>query len=145
MAKKIYLYIILGSLILIGSGCDRSLPRKVCVRSACFEVEVADTPHTRQKGLMYRTTLEKNHGMLFIFSQSTPTGFWMKNTYIPLDMIWIDESTYIVAVKQNALPCTQDPCPVMSPGQPARYVLEINSGLTAEYGIQIGDKVSFRY
>lgn len=116
---------------------------KVCYGEECFMVELAITSAQQEQGLMYRTTLDEDKGMLFIFSVPDIYRFRMKNTHIPLDMLWIDEKGKIVRVK-TAQPCTEDPCPIYDPEVAARYVLEINAWLAAKYGIQEWDMMRLR-
>lgn len=115
----------------------------VCIGNDCFNVEVVDTPESRQIGLMYREELSLDEGMFFVFENEGNYPFWMKNTLIPLDMIWIDSSGKIVDIKE-ADPCEADPCPVFYHTGSAKYVLEINKGLSAELGIEIGEIVKSR-
>lgn len=111
---------------------------KVCFDEDCFVVEVVDDDEKRQKGLMFREELDENAGMLFIFENEGNYPFWMKNTLIPLDMLWIDSSGKIVDIKE-ADPCESDPCDVIYHSGSAKYVLEINKGLSAALGIEIGE------
>ena len=80
--------------------------------------------------------------MLFMFPRNDVYSFWMKNTLIPLDMIWIDEGRKIVHLKQDVQPCRADPCPSYSPEVSARYVLELPAGDAARRGITVGDEVT---
>ena len=116
----------------------------VCVEEICFEVEVVDSLETRTRGLMFRESLDKDKGMWFVFEESKVYPFWMKNTLIPLDMIWIDENLKVVAIIENAIPCEEDPCEPYNPGKEALYVLEINGGLSSEDGLSVGDIISVR-
>jgi uncharacterized protein len=113
---------------------------QVCINNTCFSIEIADTPEERQLGLMYRKQLPELSGMLFVFQQSGQYNFWMKNTLIPLDMIWIDAQNKIIDIKQ-ATPCTADPCPTYNPQWFSSYVLELNNWISEKYGIKIGDIV----
>ena len=90
-----------------------------------FEVEIADEHKERRQGIMFRESLAKNAGMLFVFEKESMYPFWMKNTLIPLTMIWIAEDFTIVDIK-NAVPCEKDPCPNYPPSGKAKYVLEVN-------------------
>lgn len=90
-----------------------------------YKVEVAKTLQQRKQGLMGREKLEKNHGMLFIFEESKPHSFWMKNTKIPLQIIWLDKEKNIVET-QVATPCKTKECPVYIPKEKAKMVLEVN-------------------
>ena len=104
-----------------------------------FTVEIADTPALRSRGLMHVEYLPEDEGMLFIFDDEGPRSFWMKNTLIPLDMIFMDDNFKVVSIARKSEPCNFDPCPSYSSGAPAKYVLEINGGLSDELGIQEGD------
>lgn len=108
-----------------------------------FEVELARTEEERNKGLMNRKSLPKDSGMFFIFEEEEVLGFWMKNTLIPLDMIFIDEDFKVVHIDYHAEPCPKgtESCPVYSSEYPAKYVLEINADLSKEKGIKEGDLV----
>ena len=115
----------------------------VCIKDNCFEVEVVKTPKDRERGLMFRESLDNNAGMLFIFEQSGNYPFWMKNTLIPLDIIWIDEKKEVVFIGENIQPCIADPCPSYNPSALVLYVLEINAGKAEEIGLEVGDKLEF--
>ena len=107
------------------------------------EVEVADSDKERQTGLMFRESLDENSGMLFLFDVSEQYAFWMKNTLIPLDVIYIDENFDIVDILY-AEPCKEDPCERYIPKKESLYVLEVNGNFTIKYEISIGNKVKFR-
>ena len=89
---------------------------------------------------MFREKLNENDGMLFVFDDESYLAFWMKNTLIPLDIIFIDENYGIVDIK-NAVPCKEDPCALYKSLKPAKYVLEVNTNFTAKNKIKVGDKV----
>jgi uncharacterized protein len=108
---------------------------------AKFDVEIADDAAEREKGLMYREHLAPDRGMLFDFEASAPRSFWMKNTLIPLDIIYIAEDGTIVSIAAMTTPHSESPIP--SNGQ-AWGVLEIAGGRSGELGIRPGDKVSHR-
>jgi uncharacterized membrane protein (UPF0127 family) len=103
-----------------------------------FNVEVVDTPAGRQRGLMFRQSLAPDAGMLFDFKQSEEVSFWMMNTYIPLDMIFIRADGTIANVHVNAVP--HDRTGIPSEG-PVQFVLEIPGGRSVELGIAAGDRV----
>jgi len=105
-----------------------------------IDIEIADDEYTTQTGLMYRTKLETNHGMLFIFPDSQMRSFYMKNTKIPLDIIYIDENKTIVSFQKNAKPMDETSLPSEAP---AKYVLEINDGLADVWDLNVGDTISF--
>lgn len=119
----------------------------VCLDNNCFNVELAKTPAQREKGLMNRENLDKDKGMLFIFDQEGIYPFWMKNTLISLDIIWIDSDNRIVFIGQNIQPCLPAQagksliCPSVIPNAKAKYVLEINAGMAKEIGLKPGDEL----
>ena len=106
-----------------------------------IDIEIADDEYTTQTGLMYRTSLETDQGMLFIFPGSQMRSFYMKNTKIPLDIIYIDEDYSIVSFQKNAKPYDETSLPSEAP---AKYVLEINAGLSDEWQLAAGDKIDFK-
>lgn len=108
-----------------------------------FEVEIADTFKQREIGLMNRTELAERSGMLFVFEQTSEQAFWMKNTLIPLDIVFIDENFQIETIARDAQPCKEVHCPLYSSGLPIRYVLELKGGATDKLGIKEGDKVTW--
>jgi uncharacterized membrane protein (UPF0127 family) len=103
-------------------------------------VELADTPERRTRGLMHRKELAGDAGMLFVFPRSEVHQFWMKNTPLPLDMIFIAADRTVVGVVEKAEPFTTTGRGV---GKPSQYVLEVNGGFSAKYGIRAGDRVDF--
>ncbi len=103
-------------------------------------VEVARTDEARARGLMFRRSLAPDAGMLFLFEESAEHGFWMQNTLISLDMIFIDEGGRIVGVVARAEPLSTT---LRSVGAPSRYVLEVNGGWAAAHGVAPGDRVRF--
>src|SRR3989344_9606330 len=124
--------------------------KQVCFKQAniainkCFSVEIAQTAVEREKGLMFRENLNSDNGMLFIFPKAEKYGFWMKNTLIPLDIIWIDQNKTIVYIEKDVQPCKINNCPVYVPNKEAIYVLEINAGLSEENNLSVGEIVEFR-
>lgn len=117
--------------------------KKICINNKCFNVETAKTTEKRKVGLMYRENLAQDSGMLFIFDQEAKHYFWMKNTLIPLDMIWINSNKEVVYIEKNVQPCEADPCLTYGPDKEAKYVLEINAGQSDLANIQINSKASF--
>lgn len=102
-----------------------------------FSVEIAAKPGERSAGLMFREHMAQDHGMLFVFDQMQPVGFWMKNTILPLDLVFIGEDGRIKAIEHGE-PFSEA---VISPGEPVRFVLELNAGVAARDGIADGDLV----
>ena len=108
-----------------------------------FSVEIAATPAEQAHGLMDRTSMPADHGMLFVFPQAQPLTFWMKDTLIPLDMLFFDEAHRLVTVRADVPPCQSDPCPTYASTAPARYVLELNAGTAAKLDLHKGDVITF--
>jgi uncharacterized membrane protein (UPF0127 family) len=107
-------------------------------------VEIADDMAERARGLMNRRELSKEAGMLFVFENSSAHSFWMYRTLIPLDIIWVSQDYKIVYIKKDAQPCeSKEKCSQIVPNSPAKYVIEINSGLSERYGFQVGDQVRY--
>lgn len=119
-------------------------PAVVLPDGAVVSVELATDDDTRQQGLMYRESLDPLKGMLFIFPSAGDYPFWMKNTMIPLDMIWIDDSRRIVHIEANVPPCAGDPCPSYPPGAMAKYVLELKAGEASAHRLQSGAVLGMR-
>lgn len=105
-------------------------------------VEVSDDGEEQVRGLMFRNHLPWNAGMLFAFNEEEPQTFTMKNTLIPLDMIFVDSSSKIIDIKENVPPCKQEECPGYPSREPAQYVLEVNAGFVQEKGVKIGDRLA---
>jgi hypothetical protein len=120
-----------------GPGCE-DLTVMTASGSHAFWVEVARTAVEQQQGLMFRTSLPADHGMLFLFEAEVPIRMWMKNTYIPLDMIFISSKGNVVSVHENAKPWSES---VISSGKPARGVLEVNAGTAERIGIEKGSLI----
>jgi uncharacterized membrane protein (UPF0127 family) len=111
---------------------------------ARFTVEVAETPETQTRGLMERPALAPNAGMLFLFPDVAPRAFWMMNTLIRLDMLFIAADGRVINIQDNALPCEPPRhCPTYHSTAPAKYVLEIAGGRAQALGIRAGDQLHF--
>lgn len=118
-------------------------PRVVFPDGYVVHVEIANDDELRAQGLMYRDHLEPGAGMLFLFARDGEYPFWMKNTRIPLDMVWIDSSRRVAHVKVNVPPCHVDDCPSYPPNAVARYVLEVAGGVAQQHGLKPGDLLKF--
>jgi uncharacterized protein len=105
-----------------------------------LDIEIADNDYETQTGLMYRNSMKTNQGMLFIFDDTIERFFYMKNTKIPLDLIYIDEQKKIVSFQKNAKPFDETALPS---NVPAKYVLEINAGLVDSWSVSVGDEIIF--
>ena len=142
--------IILVSVIIIFNG-DRAGEEielqisEACFEENCFSVEIADNKEERAKGLMNREELCSECGMLFIYDNEGDYKFWMKNTLIPLDIIWLDSQFRVVHIA-NAVPCDTDECELYGPdSKKAQYILEINSGKSSEIGLNKGSELELVY
>ncbi len=113
-------------------------PKKIVVKA-----KVADTPKEREIGLMSVTKFPKDVGMFFIFQKPEIQNFWMKNTLIPLDMIFVDEKMKIVNIVKNVPPCRNDSCTSYKSSSPVLYVLEVNAGQSDVWGLKAGDSLQF--
>lgn len=103
-----------------------------------IDVEISDTEYERTLGLMYRTGMTEMQGMLFVFPVEQPLSFWMKNTIMPLDMIFVNSKREIIKIHKNTTPYSEQSYPSV---EPAQYVIEVLAGFTDRHGIQNGDKV----
>ena len=133
----------LFALMSITSSC--SAEPKVVIstregRETVFQIEIADTPAKRELGLQYRKELAADRGMIFLFPAPSVQSFWMKNTPLPLDMIFIGSDRKIVGIVEQTVPFSLDS---RSVGTPSQFVLEINGGLSKRLGIGAGDSVRF--
>ena len=106
-----------------------------------LDIEIADNDYETQTGLMHRSSMKETQGMLFIFEDSRPRYFYMKNTHIPLDILYLDETQKIVSTQLNAKPMDETTLPSNADAQ---YVLEINAGLFDQWNLKIGDSISFK-
>lgn len=119
---------------------------KVAFREAAggeelIDVEIAETEDARKRGLMYRRQLADSQGMLFVFDESRDHSLWMRNTCIPLDMIFIDDDGTIVGIEENTVPMSDV---IYSVGCSSAYVLEVNAGWTRKNGVEAGQKVELQ-
>lgn len=154
MNKQWFLFVLLVLILAVSikAGLPGQSPEvesleadEVCIKDRCFSVEIAANQSQREYGLMNREYLDPDKGMLFVYEDEGYHSFWMKNTLIPLDIIWINSGQEIVYIEKNAQPCTSDYCPLIDPWTNASYVLEINGGQCDEYNISVGDKVNIGY
>ena len=118
-------------------------PRVVLPSGSVYGVELARTPEEHVQGLMFRESLRERSGMLFLFLDGAPHKFWMKNTMIPLDMIWMDDRGRVFFVSADTPPCKTDPCPLYGPETPPASVLEIAGGMAAKEGVTVGSTIRF--
>jgi uncharacterized membrane protein (UPF0127 family) len=131
----------LAFVTLSGSACAGSW---VELDGHRYDVEVADDDAERQRGLMFRDEMAADHGMLFVHDTQEPQAYWMKNTRIPLDILYFDDARKVVSQQRDVPPCSAgDRCPPYPSAAPARYVLELNAGEAARIGLKDGDELRF--
>jgi len=136
--RILYLLLVPG---LIGA-CSAEQP-SVQLKGERFAVEIADDDAKRERGLMFRDRMDPSAGMLFLFDRQEPQAFWMKNTRIPLDILYFDEQWKLVGWSLNTPPCSLgDQCPNYPSQAPARYVLELNAGTSERLGVKLGDALN---
>ncbi|OSQ48406.1 DUF192 domain-containing protein [Thalassospira alkalitolerans] len=117
------------------SGFERS---RLLVDGKVFSVELAATPDERSRGLMFRTEMAQDAGMLFDFGSAHDISMWMKNTFISLDMLFIDKNGVIVGIEKRTVPKSETIIPTP---RPVRFVLELNGGSADHFGLEVGEKV----
>ena len=126
----------------VGADLQRFPTSELTIISATgpyrFKVELAETPAQMTQGLMFRTSLAPDAGMLFDYKQPTVATMWMRNTLIPLDMLFVDAQGRIVNIHERAVPQSDD---VIGAAEPVRAVIELNGGTAARLGIEPGDRV----
>lgn len=152
MKQQLLFYCLIGLFFLPLSGCKekaaigQSLNRLEIITTDGvkhpFNVEIALTPQEQAQGLMHRTEMADNAAMLFYFPEEAERGFWMKNTLIPLDILFIKSDGTIHHIHENAIP--QDLTTIWSNG-PVRAVLEINGGISKKLGLKVGNKINHRF
>lgn len=129
-----------AALLLLSFGASAASSPAVVLHGQRFSTEFATTDDSRAMGFMNRTSIPGDHSMLFVFADDEPRSFWMKNTLVPLDILYFDKSLKLVAMQLNAQPCKADPCSVYPSGEKdARYVLELNGGVAGKLGLKLGD------
>lgn len=126
------------------SGCASGNGTWVELAGQRYVVEVADDDAERARGLMFREELPADRGMLFLHEREEPQAYWMKNTKIPLDILYFDSQRRLVSQQRDVPPCSLgDGCPPYPSTGPARYVLELNAGQAARIGLQDGAELTF--
>ena len=120
------------------TGCGAREP-SVELQGERFTVEIADSLEEQVRGLMFVREMPRDRGMLFVYAAPAPQAFWMKNCYIPLDILFFDGNARFVSAHYNVPVCRGDPCPSYASEKPARYVLELNAGVGRALGLAPGD------
>lgn len=121
-----------GELTLFKSNTDSIIAK--------LDIEIADNEYERQTGLMYRESLKPNQAMLFVFNNVNQRSFYMKNTRIPLDLIFLNHNKHIVSFQENAQPLSEESLPSKTPAQ---FVLEVNAGLSQKWQLEVGDRMEY--
>jgi len=123
------------------AACAHATGPAAEIRGHRFEIEIAADDAARQRGLMFRDSMPDDHGMLFLFDQPGMLNFWMKNTRIPLDILYFDQNYKLVSTQLRVPPCHSagNDCPTYPSAEPAQYVLELNAGTADKLGIKPGD------
>lgn len=142
----------------LSPSTQQDLSSSVCIKpfgatqgeESCFSVELAKTEAEKERGLMFKTQLSKEGGMLFIFDKEDIHPFWMKNTLVSLDIIWIDGYSKVVYISRDVQPCLPAQagssliCPSVVPTAKAKYVLEVNAGACKKIGLKLGDEAKIK-
>jgi len=144
----------IGTALFLVTGCvanpeiisSQNLPisAKAQINNHSMELEVAKTAEQQDIGLMYRTSLPDNIGMLFEFKSAQSVSFWMKNCKISLDMIFLRNGV-VEAIELSAPPCTADPCPTYGPDTAVDRVIELRGGRATELGVKVGDRIEIEF
>jgi len=127
-----------------GSGGEKQLVFKTDGGITTYKVEVADTKEKRTEGLMYRESLDADKGMIFIYDKEVKPAFWMKNTLISLDMIFMDKDFKVVDYFVDVQPCKSEPCAHYIPSSNAQYIVELNAGQIGKMGLTRGDIAEYK-
>jgi len=106
-----------------------------------LDIEIAENQYEHETGLMYRQSMQETQGMLFIYPEEALRSFYMKNTYIPLDIIFYSKDSSVVSFKENARALDETSLPS---NKPAKFILELNAGKVKEWNIEVGDKIDFK-
>jgi uncharacterized membrane protein (UPF0127 family) len=131
-------------LSILTSGCGSAKGQWVELEGHRYRVEIADNDAERTRGLMFREAMDENHGMLFIHDNQQPLAYWMKNTKIPLDILYFDSTKRLVSQQRDVPPCSLgNRCPPYPSEAPALFVLELNAGQAAKLGLKNGAELTF--
>jgi len=140
---NLFRLLVLVSAFTLG-GCASAGGHWVELAGERYEVELAQDDATRARGLMFRDEMAADHGMLFIHDRQEPQAYWMKNTRIPLDILYFDNQRRLVTQQRDVPPCTLgDGCPPYPSNAPARYVLELNAGQASRLQLKDGAELRF--
>ena len=136
---------LLLAVVFVMPACAAQEPR-VQLRGETFTVDLALTREEQARGLMFVEEMPQDRGMLFVFPREGMRGFWMRNTRIPLDILYFDGDLALVSMVENARPCAPSGrCPTLPSEGPAQYVLELNAGVARTLGVERGDKLTLLF
>lgn len=130
------------TMLLAAGGCRSQALPWVELKGQRYQVELAMDEASRSQGLMFRDQLPQQQGMLFVFPVQAPQAFWMRNTRIPLDILYFDQALRLVSITPEAPPCHATRCPAYPSRGPARFVLELNAGHARQLGLKPGDRLT---
>ena len=134
---------LLGAASLLLAACPMAVGAPaVELKGSRFVVEIADQPEEQTRGLMFRRELPADHGMLFVYPDAQMQSFWMKNCYLPLDILYFDHQARLINAHYGVPVCRGDPCPLYSSEAPARYVLELGAGVGRALDLKPGDPLT---
>jgi uncharacterized membrane protein (UPF0127 family) len=136
-----FLNVLVLAACVVCSACASGQP-SVVLGGRTFSVEIATTDEEHALGLMFRDSMPADHGMIFIFPNEAPRRFWMKNTRIPLDIMYFDKDLRMVSLSADTPPCRVARCPSYPSAGPAKYVLELNAGTASSLGVGVGDRLT---
>lgn len=135
---------LLSASLLLLAGCASASGPWVELNGKRYSIEIADDDAERARGLMFRDAMDADHGMLFIHEAQGPLAYWMKNTRIPLDILYFDDAHKLVSMQRDVPPCSLgDQCPPYPSAAPARYVLELNAGEAQKLKLETGAELKF--
>ncbi|MDD4914942.1 MAG: DUF192 domain-containing protein [Methylococcales bacterium] len=120
----------------VTTGVIRSADRRFAIAA-----EIVSTAELRRKGLMHRTGMGENQGMLFRYTDQAPRSVWMKNTLLALDVLFLSPDGRIISILENLQPCRHDPCRIFDSAAPAMYMLEVNANYIKHHDLKIGDRL----
>ncbi len=140
MKKYFFLFFIFSTFIF---PFEKKFTKVFLPNGKIITAELAITDEERARGLMFRKEIPEDYGMLFIFEREERHGFWMKNTLISLDIVWLDRNKRIVHIEERVRPCKKEPCKVYYPSKPALYVIELKEGKVKRENLKEGDLLLF--
>jgi uncharacterized membrane protein (UPF0127 family) len=147
MKRSTFFLLLAGANSLLSACVAHGSSPSVVLDGHRFIVEIAADPASQERGLMFRDSMPADHGMLFVFDSNDLRMFWMKNTHIPLDILYFDHERKLVSVQRRVPPCLNggNNCPVYPSAGPAQYVLELNAGMADKLNVEPGDVLEMKH